>query len=254
MSKSAQVRFDPRGRKVKILATVGPASRDPEMLAKLFKAGADAFRVNMSHGEHADHAKTIANIRAMEKEFGRPIAILADLQGPKLRVGKFKDGSAVIRHSGHFTLDRNPEPGDETRVELPHPELFGILEKGQRLLINDGKIRLKVIRADDNEILCSAEVGGVISDRKGVNVPDAEVPIPALTEKDRKDLSFAIWNIIAIFIPKTPDNIKYLVIFFDVFKCCGDHFIKVSGQIGPVARHRFGITFIHLMILQILNV
>ena len=192
MSKSAQVRFDPRGRKVKILATVGPASRDPEMLAKLFKAGADAFRVNMSHGEHADHAKTIANIRAMEKEFGRPIAILADLQGPKLRVGKFKDGSAVIRHSGHFTLDRNPEPGDETRVELPHPELFGILEKGQRLLINDGKIRLKVIRADDNEILCSAEVGGVISDRKGVNVPDAEVPIPALTAKDRKDLAFAV--------------------------------------------------------------
>ena len=185
-------KLDPRGRKVKILATVGPASRSPEMLARLFKAGVDAFRVNMSHGEHADHEGTIRAIRAMEKQFNRPIAILADLQGPKLRVGKFKDGQAVIRHSGHFTLDRNPEPGDETRVELPHPELFGLLEKGQRLLINDGKIRLRVIRADDEAILCSAEVGGVISDRKGVNVPDAEIPIPAMTDKDRRDLSFAM--------------------------------------------------------------
>ena len=185
-------KLDPRGRKVKILATVGPASRSPEMLARLFKAGVDAFRVNMSHGEHADHGQTIAAIRALEKKFMRPIAILADLQGPKLRVGKFKDGQAVIRHSGHFTLDRNPEPGDGTRVELPHPELFGLLTKGQRLLINDGKIRLKVISADEEKIHCSAEVGGVISDRKGVNVPDAEVPIPALTDKDRKDLAFAI--------------------------------------------------------------
>lgn len=192
MHKLDPKRVDPRGRKVKILATVGPASRSPEMLSRLFEAGVDAFRVNMSHGEHADHEKTIKAIRQMEKDFHRPIAILADLQGPKLRVGKFKDGKAVIRHSGHFTLDRNPELGDETRVELPHPELFGLLEKGQRLLINDGKIRLKVIRADDDEILCSAEVGGVISDRKGVNVPDAEVPIPALTDKDRKDLAFAM--------------------------------------------------------------
>jgi pyruvate kinase len=192
MSKTALNRLDPRSRKVKILATIGPASRSPDVLRRLLKAGADAFRVNMSHGEHADHEATITAIRALEKEFNRPIAILADLQGPKLRVGKFKDGQAVIRHSGHFTLDRNPEPGNETRVCLPHPELFGILEKGQRLLINDGKIRLRVIEASDEKILCSAEVGGVISDRKGVNVPDAEVPIPALTEKDRKDLAFAI--------------------------------------------------------------
>ena len=184
-------KLDPRNRKVKILATIGPASREPEMLRRLFKAGVDAFRVNMSHGDQATHAATIAAIRELEKEFDRPIAILADLQGPKLRVGTFKGGKAVIRHSGHFTLDTNPEPGDETRVHLPHPELFGLMEKGQRLLINDGKIRLKVIRAEADSILCSAEVGGVISDRKGVNVPDAEVPIPALTEKDRKDLAFA---------------------------------------------------------------
>ena len=196
MTNSKNTRIDreigPRGRRAKILATIGPASRSPDMLRKLFKAGADAFRVNMSHGNHADHASAIAAIRALEKEFDRPIAILADLQGPKLRVGTFKDGSAVIRHSGHFTLDRDPTPGDETRVCLPHPELFGILQRGQRLLINDGKIRLVVKEADENRILCTAEVGGVISDRKGVNVPDAEVPIPALTQKDRKDLAFAV--------------------------------------------------------------
>lgn len=192
MDHISAYKFRPRNRKVKILATTGPASRSPEMLRKLFVAGADAFRVNMSHGDHAFHAETIKNIRDLEKEFHRPITILCDLQGPKLRVGTFKDGQAVIRHSGHFTLDRNPEPGDENRVCLPHPELFGLLNKGQRLLINDGKIRLRVIKADENAILCSAEVGGVISDRKGVNVPDAEVPIPALTEKDRRDLAFAM--------------------------------------------------------------
>lgn len=185
-------KLEPRGRKVKILATLGPASREPEMIAKLLQAGADAFRVNMSHGDHETHAATIAAIRAAEKQFDRPITILCDLQGPKLRVGTFKDGRAVIRHGGHFTLDRNPEPGDENRVCLPHPELFGALQKGQRLLIDDGKLRLRVIRAEPEEILCSAEVGGVISDRKGVNVPDAVVPIPALTEKDRRDLAFAV--------------------------------------------------------------
>jgi pyruvate kinase len=182
----------PTGRKVKILATLGPASRSPEMIAKLLRAGADAFRVNMSHGDQATHAQTIAAIRSAEKELGRPIPILCDLQGPKLRVGVFKDGRVVIRHGSHFTLDANPAPGDETRVCLPHPELFTVLHKGQRLLIDDGKLRLRVIRSEPGAILCSAEVGGVISDRKGVNVPDALVPIPALTEKDRSDLAFAV--------------------------------------------------------------
>ncbi|PEQ14166.1 pyruvate kinase [Novosphingobium sp. PC22D] len=181
-----------RKRKVKILATLGPASNSREVIAKLIRAGADAFRVNMSHGEHETHAEAIATVRAVEKELARPVAILCDLQGPKLRVGKFEGGQAFIRHGAHFTLDRNPEPGDDTRVELPHPELFGILEKGQRLLIDDGKLRLKVIRAEPDSLLCTAEVGGAISDRKGVNVPDTLVPVPALTEKDRRDLAFAI--------------------------------------------------------------
>lgn len=185
-------KIDPRGRKVKILATLGPASRSAEMIEKLLRAGADAFRVNMSHGDHETHAQTIAAIRAVERDLGKPVAILCDLQGPKLRVGTFKDGRAVIRHSGHFTFDRDPTPGDENRVCLPHPELFAVLHKGQRLLIDDGKLKLRVIEANEDRILCSAEVGGVISDRKGVNVPDAVVPIPALTEKDRRDLAFAL--------------------------------------------------------------
>ena len=194
MSSFSKNHLKPRSRKVKILATIGPSSQSKDVLKNLLKAGADAFRVNMSHGSHSDHKRTIKIIRGLERDFNRPIAILADLQGPKLRVGTFKNKKAIIRHSGHFTLDSNPEPGDETRVFLPHPELFEVLQKGQRLLINDGKIRLRVLKAEKERILCSAEVGGVISDRKGVNVPDAEVPIPALTSKDKKDLAFAVEN------------------------------------------------------------
>jgi pyruvate kinase len=221
-------RIDPRGRKVKILATIGPASRSPEMLEKLVLAGADAFRLNMSHGVHADHEAAITAIRALEKQLARPIAVLADLQGPKLRVGTFAQGQAVIRHSGHFMLDRDETPGDENRVCLPHPELFGIMERGQRLLINDGKIRLRVLQADHNRILCTAEVGGVISDRKGVNVPDAEVPIPALTEKDRRDLAFATehgadW--IALSFVQRPEDIA------EARKLIGTHGTAICAKI-----------------------
>ncbi|MEO1922203.1 MAG: pyruvate kinase [Sphingomonadaceae bacterium] len=182
----------PRGRKVKILSTLGPASNDGETIGALIKAGADAFRVNMSHGDHDFHAATIATIREQEKKAGRPIAILADLQGPKLRVGQFEGGKAFIKHGAHFTFDRKEEPGNDDRVSLPHPELFNLLEKGQRLLVDDGKLQLRVIRACEDEILCTAEVGGPISDRKGVNVPDALIPVPALTDKDRRDLAFAM--------------------------------------------------------------
>ena len=192
MTKIKPSAFRPRARKVKILATLGPASSDPDVLRALFRAGADAFRFNMSHGDHAMHAKNFATVRALEKEFNRPIAILCDLQGPKLRVGTFADGKAVIAHGAQFTLDSDPAPGDATRVQLPHPELFAALQAGQRLLINDGKIRLRVKAVSETRIDCVAEVGGVISDRKGVNVPDAEVPIPALTPKDRADLAFAM--------------------------------------------------------------
>ncbi len=130
--------------------------------------------------------------REYEAKIGQPDRHLVRPAGAEAARRQIRGRPDRDPHGRHFTLDRNPEPGDENRVDLPHPELFGMLQKGQRLLLDDGKLRLRVIRADENEILCSAEVGGVISDRKGVNVPDAEVPIPALTDKDRRDLAFAI--------------------------------------------------------------
>src|SRR5688500_1944443 len=134
----------PRGRKVKILAPLGPASASPEMIRALVEAGADAFRINMSHGSQAEKAKLVEAIRALEKTLHRPMTILFDLQGPKLRVGKFKGGSAVLEPGTLFVLDRSKEPGDASRVELPHPELFEVLAKDATLLIDDGKVRLRV--------------------------------------------------------------------------------------------------------------
>ena len=182
----------PRSRKVKILATLGPASSSPAMIRKLLMAGADAFRINMSHGTHAQKAKLVDAIRTLEKELHRPITILFDLQGPKLRVGNFKDGSADVQKGERLVLDRDRAPGDSSRVELPHPELFEAVSRGDRLLIDDGKVRLKIVEAGDAKIVAEVEVGGRHSDHTGVNGPDVVVPIPALTDKDRADLHFAL--------------------------------------------------------------
>jgi pyruvate kinase len=162
------------------------------MIRKLVVTGVDAFRINMSHGTHAQKTKLVEAIRALEKEFHRPTTILFDLQGPKLRVGKFGGGSAELAKGDRFILDRDRAPGDSKRVELPHPELFEAIKVGDRVLVDDGKIRLKVIEAGDEQIVAEVRVGGTISDHKGVNVPDVVVPIPALTEKDRTDLKFAL--------------------------------------------------------------
>jgi pyruvate kinase len=202
--------FAPRKRKVRVLATLGPASRSPEMIAKLFMAGADAFRVNMSHGTHEDHAQSIQWIRELEKQFNRPTTILADLQGPKLRVGKFAEGLITLKKGETFTLDRDQTPGDDTRVCLPHKEIFEALEPGTRLLLDDGKLVLRVQKVSGDTATTLVEVGGPLSNHKGVNVPDVVVPLPALTEKDRKDLSFALeqgvdW--IAMSFVQRPDDV-----------------------------------------------
>ena len=183
---------DPRSRKVRILATLGPASRTPEMIERLFRAGADAFRVNMSHGAQAAHAETIAHIRGLEKALGRPTTILVDLQGPKLRVGSFAEGRAQLQTGARFVLDRDDAPGNAERVCLPHRELFVALEDGSRLLLDDGKLVLRVEEAGHDRIVARVEVGGVLSNNKGLNVPDVVVPLAALTEKDRADLAFAL--------------------------------------------------------------
>ena len=184
--------IQPRARKVRILATLGPASSSPAMIRKLFDAGADAFRINMSHGNQADKAKLVKAIRAMEADTKRPTTILVDLQGPKLRVGKFKGGGAMLGAGQMFVLDRDSKLGDANRVELPHPELFAAVGKDDRLLIDDGKVRLRVVAVEGDKIASVVEVGGRVSDHKGVNVPDVVVPIPALTAKDRSDLKFAL--------------------------------------------------------------
>jgi len=180
-----------RLRSVKIVATLGPASDDYETIRALFEAGADVFRLNMSHGDHEEIRARHQIIRQIEKDTGRPIAILADLQGPKLRVGVFanEDGEE-LEVGAPFRLDLDDAPGDATRVQLPHKEIFDALEPGASLLVNDGKICLKVNDCGADFADCEVVVGGTISNRKGVNVPDVVLPLAALSDKDRKDLEF----------------------------------------------------------------
>ncbi len=179
-----------RLRNVKIVATLGPVSSDYDTIRKLFEAGADVFRLNMSHGEHDEIRARHAVIRKVEEDLDRPIAILADLQGPKLRVGTFRDEEVTLEIGRRFRLDLDPAEGDSVRVCLPHREIFEALQPGARLLVNDGKIRLRVERCGSDYADCVVEAGGVISNRKGVNVPDVVLPLAALSEKDRRDLEF----------------------------------------------------------------
>ena len=177
-----------RSRKVKILATLGPASSDEAMIRKLFEAGADVFRINMSHTDHDSMRTLVDRIRSVETALKRPIGILADLQGPKLRVGKFAAGKVDLVVGQRFTLDDNPEPGDATRVHLPHPEILKSVEAGDRLLIDDGRLQLRAVEADGKSIVATVVAGNRISDKKGVSLPDTELPVGALTDKGRGDL------------------------------------------------------------------
>ena len=200
----------PRRRKVRVLATLGPASNTPEMIRRLYLAGADAFRVNMSHGAHEGHAKVIAAIRDLERELGRPMTILADLQGPKLRVGKFAGGATMLEKGARFVLDRDETPGDANRANLPHPEIFQALEPETRLLLDDGKLRLRVKTVTSGRIETIVEAGGKLSDNKGLNVPDVIVPMAALTAKDRQDLVFALdhnVDLIALSFVQRPEDV-----------------------------------------------
>ena len=181
-----------RHRNVKIVATLGPASEDYETIRALFEAGADVFRLNMSHGTQEGIAARHAIIRKIEVDLNRPIAILADLQGPKLRVGVFaSDAGEELTEGQAFRFDLDPAPGDATRVQLPHKEIFAALKPGVRLLVNDGKIRMRVQKCGADFADCTVVAGGLISNRKGVNVPDVVLPLRALSDKDRSDLEFA---------------------------------------------------------------
>ena len=181
-----------RRRSAKIVATLGPATSTPEMIDALFHAGVDVFRLNFSHGKPADHQARAEAIRALEKRSGRPIGIMADLQGPKLRVGVFAGGKVTLVAGRRFRLDLAKTPGDAARASLPHPEIFHALKPGTALLLNDGNIRLEVERCGKDFAETKVITGGELSDHKGVNVPHAVLPLSALTAKDRSDLAFAL--------------------------------------------------------------
>ncbi len=181
-----------RQRRIKILATLGPVSSDSAMIRKLFEAGADVFRINMSHTPHDKMRDLVKTIRNVESSYGRPIGILVDLQGPKLRVGAFADGGVQLKNGEAFTLDSNPEPGDATRVHLPHPEILAALRPGHALLIDDGKLKLIAEETSADRAVTRVVVGGRISDRKGVSLPDTDLPVSAMTPKDRSDLEAAL--------------------------------------------------------------
>jgi pyruvate kinase len=199
-----------RSRKVKIIATLGPASSDERQIRALFLAGADVFRINMSHSSHELMRTLVARIRKVEGEIGRPIGILGDLQGPKLRVGDFAAGKVDLMPGQTFILDGDPAPGDERRVCLPHREILASVEPGDRLLIDDGRLHLKAESTDGRSIRCTVVSGTGISSRKGVSLPDTELPVGALTEKDRRDLEAlaeAEVDWIALSFVQRPDDI-----------------------------------------------
>jgi pyruvate kinase len=199
-----------RLRRTKIVATLGPSSSDEATIARLFEAGADVFRINMSHTTHDAMRKLHGAIRAVEKQFGRPIGILADLQGPKLRVGTFSSDFVMLKKGATFTLDDDKTPGDATRVYLPHPEILSALEPGHTLLLDDGKVKLVAIETSAKRAVTRVEVGGKLSARKGVSLPDTTIGSSALTEKDRTDLEACLeagvdW--VALSFIQRPDDI-----------------------------------------------
>jgi pyruvate kinase len=181
-----------RLRRIKILATLGPASSDSAMIRRLFEAGADIFRINMSHTSHDKMRELVATIRDVETGYGRPIGILVDLQGPKLRIGTFADGAVELKNGASFVLDNDPTPGDASRVYLPHPEILGSLQPGHALLLDDGKVRLVTEESSATRTVTRVVVGGRMSDRKGVSVPDTDLPVSAMTPKDHADLDAAL--------------------------------------------------------------
>ncbi len=202
-----------RTRHAKIVATLGPATSGPDTIRRLFLAGVDVFRFNFSHGSRDVHARNHAAVRALEEELGRPIGILLDLQGPKLRIGTFEQGSVTLTAGAQFRLDTHAGAGDVERVELRHPEIFAALQPRATLLLDDGRLRLRVTEQGDDYATTTVEVGGKLSDNKGVNVPGVVLPLSPLTEKDRRDLEFGLnlgvdW--VALSFVQRPDDMQEL--------------------------------------------
>ncbi|VAV97287.1 Pyruvate kinase [hydrothermal vent metagenome] len=221
-----------RQRCTRIIATLGPASSDVETIKKLSDAGADVFRLNMSHGTHSEISQIHSAIREVENTTGRAIGILADLQGPKLRIGVFDGDKVELVEGQTFILDMDKTPGDQQRVCLPHPEIYQVVEKGTDLLLDDGKIRLNIKKVEDDRITTEVSVGGTISNRKGVNVPSAILPLAALTDKDKKDLAFVLnlgvdW--VALSFVQRPEDVQ------EAKEIIGDHAAVLAKLEKPAA-------------------
>ena len=221
-----------RRRRIKIIATLGPASADRSMVAALFEAGADVFRINMSHASPDAMRERVATIRSLEEQFDRPIGVLVDLQGPKLRVGEFEGGAVVLRKGAAFALDSDKALGDQTRVFLPHLEILDSLRKGDRVLIDDGKVQLRVAALAPGRAETIVEVAGPVSNKKGVNLPDTTIPTSAMTDKDRADLAAALeedvdW--IALSFVQRPEDVV------EVKKIAGDRALVMAKIEKPQA-------------------
>ncbi len=221
-----------RNRRIKIIATLGPASATVEAIGELYQAGADVFRINMSHASHDAMRERVAMIRSLEARFKRPIGILVDLQGPKLRVGEFESGAVLLRKGDHFALDSDKTPGGQRRVCLPHPEILSSLAPGHRLLIDDGKVMLRVTEVAPGLAEAVVEVGGRVSNKKGVSLPDTTIPTSALTEKDRADLLAALeenidW--VALSFVQRPEDV------IEVKAICGDRALVLAKIEKPQA-------------------
>ncbi|MBY0429712.1 MAG: pyruvate kinase, partial [Rhodospirillales bacterium] len=221
-----------RIRKAKILATLGPATSTPEAIEALFLAGADVFRLNFSHGSHDDHRHRVRILREIEAKLKRPIGILADLQGPKLRVGIFRDGKIRLQAGQEFRLDMSPEPGDESRAPLLHPEIFAAVTVGAELLLDDGRVRLRVEKHGADYAITRVVTGGELSNHKGLNVPNVILPLSALTDKDHADLQVALelgcdW--IALSFVQRPEDVS------DLRRLVGDRAAIMSKLEKPSA-------------------
>ncbi|MBC11055.1 MAG: pyruvate kinase [Rickettsiales bacterium] len=231
-----------RKRNTKIIATLGPTSSTPLKIHSLFQAGADIFRLNFSHGSHEDHRKRVYHIRQYEKRIGRPIAILGDLQGPKIRIGTFKNTYVNLKNNQRFVLDLNPKPGDEKRVFLPHPEIFRSVKKNKKILIDDGKIILNTCKTSSSKIITEVVNGGKISNMKGVNIPETFIKVSSLTKKDIKDLEFCLdlsFDYVALsFVQKAKDLI-------DLKKHIGDQTGIMAKFEKPLAIKRMAEILYH---------
>lgn len=200
----------PSFRSTKIVATLGPAVDEPGRMRELLEAGVDVVRLNMSHGTHEDHRRRIRRVRGLELELGRPIAVIADLQGPKLRIGTLREEPVVLEPGARVRLDLDPQPGDATRLPLPHREIFQAARPGLELLLDDGRLRLRVEQVAGDRMEAVVEVGGELTGQKGVNVPGVVLPIPAITEKDMEDLVFALdegVDYVALSFVQRPDDV-----------------------------------------------